>query len=133
MRRIILDPRLGAAEAFMDGDMRIERGDIMALIQLLRMNAPWDRGSTLEDRGPVGETIDWIRTRIDSFHRRRRSRANVAHHYDIGSHLYRLFLDSDLQYSRPYCPRAETTLKSAPARETAHNPPNPAPRPGPRG
>src|SRR3546814_10409641 len=26
MRRIILDPRLGAAEAFMDGDMRIERG-----------------------------------------------------------------------------------------------------------
>src|SRR3546814_10013221 len=50
MRRIILDPRLGAAEAFMDGDMRIERGDIMALIQLLRMNAPWDRGSTLEDR-----------------------------------------------------------------------------------
>src|SRR3546814_11338959 len=77
----------------------------MALIQLLRMNAPWDRGSTLEDRGPVGETIDWIRTRIDSFNRRGRSRANVAHPYDIGNALYRLFLDSDLQSSCAYWPR----------------------------
>src|SRR3546814_10082962 len=43
MRRVILDPRLGAAEAFMDGDLRIERGDIMELIQLFRMNTLWDR------------------------------------------------------------------------------------------
>src|SRR3546814_4959518 len=99
MRRIILDPRLGAAEAFMDGDMRIERGDIMALIQLLRMNAPWDRGSTLEDRGPVGETIDWIRTRIDSFNRRGRSRANVAHHYDIRSEEHTSELQSLMRNS----------------------------------
>src|SRR3546814_11225224 len=99
----------------MDGDMRFERGDIMALIKLLRMNAPWDRGSTLEDRGPVGETIDWIRTRIDSFNRRGRSRANVAHHYDIGNALYRLFLDSDLQYSCAYWPREEMTLEEAQA------------------
>src|SRR3546814_16570385 len=58
MRRIILDPRLGAAEAFMDGDLRIERGDIMALLPLLRLNAPWDPGSTPAARGTVGETIE---------------------------------------------------------------------------
>src|SRR3546814_19429091 len=29
MRRVILDPRHGAAEAFMAGDLRIERGEIM--------------------------------------------------------------------------------------------------------
>ena len=29
MRRIILDPRLGAAEAFMDGEMELVEGDIM--------------------------------------------------------------------------------------------------------
>ncbi len=120
MRRIILDPRLGAAEAFMDGDMRIERGDVMELIQLLRMNAPWDRGSTLKDRGPVGDTIDWIKTRIDSINRRGRSRANVAHHYDIGNDLYRLFLDSDLQYSCAYWPREDMTLEEAQAAKKAH-------------
>ncbi|MBB5707089.1 SAM-dependent methyltransferase [Sphingopyxis panaciterrulae] len=120
MRRVILDPRLGAAEAFMDGDLRIERGDIMELIQLFRMNTLWDRGSKLKDRSIAGEAADWIRTRIDSINRRGRSRANVAHHYDIGNDLYRLFLDSDLQYSCAYWPREDMTLEEAQAAKKAH-------------
>src|SRR4029450_9212881 len=32
----------------------------------------------------------------------RKSRKNVAHHYDIGNELYALFLDDDLQYSCAY-------------------------------
>ncbi|MFM9939385.1 MAG: class I SAM-dependent methyltransferase [Hyphomicrobiaceae bacterium] len=31
-----------------------------------------------------------------------RSRRNVAHHYDLDSRLYRLFLDQDMQYSCAY-------------------------------
>ncbi len=120
MRRIILDPRLGAAEAFMDGDMQIEQGDIMELIQLLRMNTPWDRGSKLKDRGPAGRALDWAKTRINSINRRGRSRANVAHHYDIGNDLYRLFLDSDMQYSCAYWPRTDMTLEEAQAAKKAH-------------
>src|SRR3546814_18621503 len=96
MRRVILDPRLGAAEAFMDGDLRIERGDIMELIQLFRMNTLWDRGSKLKDRSIAGEAADWIRTRIASINRRGRSRANVAHHYETGTDLYRPFPPSAL-------------------------------------
>src|SRR5690606_16956769 len=49
MRHVVLDPRLGAAEAFMDGDLIIENGDIMDLIHLLRANTPWDRGEKLKD------------------------------------------------------------------------------------
>ncbi|SNS55197.1 SAM-dependent methyltransferase [Sphingopyxis indica] len=120
MRRIVLDPRLGAAEAFMDGEMAIEQGDIMELIQLLRANTPWDRGSKLKDRGPVGEAMDWIKTRINSINRRSRSRANVAHHYDIGNDLYRLFLDADMQYSCAYWPREDMTLEEAQEAKKAH-------------
>ncbi|MDZ3833075.1 MAG: cyclopropane-fatty-acyl-phospholipid synthase family protein [Sphingopyxis sp.] len=120
MRRIIMDPRLGAAEAFMDGTMQLVQGDIMELVALLRMNAPWDRGGQLKDLGPVGHAADWVKTRINSINRRGRSRANVAHHYDIGNDLYRLFLDTDMQYSCAYWPRPGMTLDEAQDAKKAH-------------
>ena len=120
MRRIILDPRLGAAEAFMDGEMELVEGDIMELVALIRMNTPWDRGATLKDRTWAGEQVDWLKTRIGSINRRRRSRANVKHHYDIGNALYRLFLDEDMQYSCAYWPRPGMTLEEAQAAKKAH-------------
>lgn len=39
-RFIATHPRLGAGEAFMDGRLVIERGDILQLIALVRANAP---------------------------------------------------------------------------------------------
>ena len=44
VRDILLDPRLGAGEAYMDGRIVIERGDVMSLVQLIRANKPWERG-----------------------------------------------------------------------------------------
>ena len=38
-RDIVFDPRLSAAEAFMDGRLLIERGGIMELVELWRANA----------------------------------------------------------------------------------------------
>jgi cyclopropane-fatty-acyl-phospholipid synthase len=120
MRRVILDPRLGAAEAFMDGEMKLADGDIMALIGLLRMNTPWDRGAKLKDKTWLGRRVEGVKTRLGSVNRRRRSRANVQHHYDIGNDLYRLFLDADMQYSCAYWPRADMTLDEAQAAKKAH-------------
>jgi cyclopropane-fatty-acyl-phospholipid synthase len=120
MRRIILDPRLGAAESFMDADMRIEGGDIMDLIGLIRMNTPWDRGAALKDKTWLGRRADWVKTRIGSINRQRESRANVKHHYDIGNDLYRLFLDDDMQYSCAYWPRPDMTLEEAQVAKKAH-------------
>ncbi|WP_257543539.1 cyclopropane-fatty-acyl-phospholipid synthase family protein [Sphingopyxis sp. DBS4] len=120
MRRVILDPRLGAAEAFMDGEMELTDGDIMTLIGLLRMNTPWDRGAKLKDKTWLGRRIEGVKTRLGSVNRRRRSRANVQHHYDIGNDLYRLFLDADMQYSCAYWPRAGMTLDEAQAAKKAH-------------
>ncbi|MCW0200127.1 cyclopropane-fatty-acyl-phospholipid synthase family protein [Sphingopyxis sp.] len=120
MRRVILDPRLGAAEAFMDGEMELTEGDIMTLIGLLRMNTPWDRGAKLRDKTWLGRRVEGVKTRLGSVNRRRRSRANVQHHYDIGNDLYRLFLDADMQYSCAYWPRADMTLDEAQAAKKAH-------------
>lgn len=120
MRRIILDPRLGAAEAFMDGEMELVQGDIMDLIGLIRMNTPWDRGATLKDKSWFGQQADWVKTRIGSINRQRQSRANVAHHYDIGNDLYRLFLDDDMQYSCAYWSRPGMTLEEAQVAKKAH-------------
>jgi len=120
MRRIILDPRLGAAESFMDGDMQIEGGDIMDLIGLIRMNTPWDRGAALKGKTWLGRRADWVKTRIGSINRQRQSRANVRHHYDIGNDLYRLFLDDDMQYSCAYWPRPDMTLEEAQVAKKTH-------------
>src|SRR3546814_11447207 len=66
MRRILLDPRLGAAEAFMDGEMELVEGDIMELIALVRMNTPWDRGAKLLDKTWLGRRAEWVTTRNGS-------------------------------------------------------------------
>jgi len=120
MRRVILDPRLGAGESYMDGAMEVVEGDIMALIGLLRMNTPWDRGAKLKDKTWIGRQVDGLKTRIGSINRQRQSRANVAHHYDIGNDLYRLFLDADMQYSCAWWPRPDMTLDEAQIAKKAH-------------
>lgn len=120
MRRILLDPRLGAGEAFMDGEMELIEGDIMDLITLIRMNTPWDRGAKLKDKTWLGRRADGLKTRLGSINRQRQSRANVKHHYDIGNDLYRLFLDDDMQYSCAYWSRENMTLEEAQAAKKAH-------------
>ena len=52
-RDIVLDPRLGAAEAFMDGRLTLQQGGIMELVELLRANTPWDRGGSIGPPSPL--------------------------------------------------------------------------------
>src|SRR3546814_7944561 len=48
------------------------------------------------------------------------SRRNVAHHYDLSSDLYRLFLDDDLQYSCAYFARPDYSLEEAQLAKKQH-------------
>ena len=48
------------------------------------------------------------------------SRRNVAHHYDVGNDLYRLFLDDDLQYSCAYFTDPANSLEQAQSDKKAH-------------
>tara|TARA_R110002126_G_scaffold50089_13_gene138133 strand:- start:6013 stop:7311 length:1299 start_codon:yes stop_codon:yes gene_type:complete len=102
IRQILLDPRLGAAESFMDGRLIVEEGDIMQLVELLRANRPFERGGELREPGIFKKARDYAAASVDRFNFRGRAKRNVAHHYDIGNDLYELFLDDDLQYSCAY-------------------------------
>jgi cyclopropane-fatty-acyl-phospholipid synthase len=62
-----------------------------------------------------------ISHRLESVNHARSSKANVAHHYDIGNALYRLFLDTEhMQYSCAYWPRDDLTVEQAQEAKLAH-------------
>jgi cyclopropane-fatty-acyl-phospholipid synthase len=119
-RRVALEifrnPRLRFGELYMDGRLTIEDGTILDLLRLVVGAKPWEQGS----RKALGKgKIGWLRTLL----RRnpvRKSRSNVAHHYDIGNELYALFLDDDLQYSCAYFTDPDNSLEQAQADKKAH-------------
>ncbi len=123
-RQILLDPRLGAAETFMDGRLIVEQGDIMELVQLLRANRPFERGGVLQEPNIFKKFRDLAAGNLDRINLPGRSKDNVAHHYDIGNDLYQLFLDDDLQYSCAYWDfdrhGSDMTLEQAQADKKAH-------------
>ena len=120
-RRILTDPRIGAAEAFMDGQLVLDEGDIMELVQLLRANAPWDRGGEVKETSPLKMAAGKAITLIDGINRAASAKKNIAHHYDIGNALYKLFLDVEhMQYSCAYWPEAGMSLEQAQTAKLAH-------------
>jgi cyclopropane-fatty-acyl-phospholipid synthase len=120
-RDIILDPRLGAAEAFIDGRLLIEDGDVMGLVSLLRANSPWDKGGDFARASRIKRLINRASFAAEQINNRVGSKQNVAHHYDIGNALYALMLDGEhWQYSCAYWPQADMTLGEAQTAKLAH-------------
>ncbi|GLV24297.1 SAM-dependent methyltransferase [Sphingobium sp. Cam5-1] len=121
---IIKDPRLGMAEAYIDGRVGIEGGGIMELISLIRANNSWESGKSISDKGRLKRGFKSIRQTLWRANHRARSKANVAHHYDLSGALYALFLDRDRQYSCAYFPdadnEAEISLEQAQEDKKAH-------------
>lgn len=119
-RAILRDPALGAAETFMDGRTVIERGDILALLHLITANNRWEEATGNLNPGWLKRGIDNVRFRLDRINMARRSKRNVAHHYDLSARLYDLFLDADRQYSMAYFTDPANSLEQAQADKKAH-------------
>ncbi len=120
-RDIIMDPRLGAAEAFMDGRLIVEEGDIMGLVTLLRVNNPWDKGGDIGPPSLLRRMFNRASFAAEKVNNRISSKSNVAHHYDIGNDFYRLMLDEEhWQYSCAYWPSDDITLGEAQTAKLAH-------------
>jgi cyclopropane-fatty-acyl-phospholipid synthase len=115
--RILRNPALGFGEAYMDGGLIIEDGDIRDLLELIAFNLAWQEDG-------AAQALRWRPRRLgalwDTLNWKRRARRNVAHHYDLSTDFFRLFLDSDLQYSCAYFPDAEMSLDEAQAAKKAH-------------
>jgi len=120
-RDIVLDPRLGAGEAYMDGRIVMERGGVMELVELVQANNRWEKRGKLMAPSLRRKITGQLAFLARSFNKPGSSKRNVAHHYDIGNDLYKLMLDADhMQYSCAYWPRDDMTLEQAQEAKLAH-------------
>jgi len=116
-RAIAADPQGGLGDAYMNGQLEFEEGDIWDLLDLGGRNLP-DRSD--ERHGLLQMAMLAARRRLQQWNDRAASKSNVAHHYDISNDLYRRFLDADMQYSCAYYARPDMTLEEAQAAKKTH-------------
>jgi len=93
----------------------------MQLVQLLRMNKPWESGAGLMEPSLLRRVGGHLKFLATSFNEARSAKRNVAHHYDIGNDLYRMMLDAaHMQYSCAYWAPGIETLDDAQEAKLAH-------------
>jgi cyclopropane-fatty-acyl-phospholipid synthase len=116
-RAIALNPRLSLGEAFMDGRLTVEDGDIYSFLEFCAHN---------ELRLPTSSwltiiyQVERLLRRFQQFNPVGKARDNVAHHYDLSGRLYELFLDSDRQYSCAYFRTNNDSLEAAQDNKKQH-------------
>jgi cyclopropane-fatty-acyl-phospholipid synthase len=118
---IARDPRLGAGEAYMDGRMVVDRGDVRDLIMLIQSNAPFEGGGhELRPKGLIRRTAENAISKLDQMNSKRRASRNAAHTYNLTRELYELFLDEDRQYTCAYWTDLGNSLEQAQLDKKAH-------------
>ena len=115
--QLLKNPRLGLGETYMDGRLVIEDGSMLDLLELITTSNRWEDGGRgkAASKGKLAAAKAFFR-RNDP----RRSRRNVAHHYDLSDELYDTFLDGDRQYSCAYYTSPGNSLEQAQADKKAH-------------
>lgn len=117
---IVRNPALGAGEGYMDRRYTVDNDDIMGLVELVQANTRWESGRPLARPGLVRRIGAGLIGKLDRINQRARSKANVAHHYDLSGRLYELFLDKDRQYSCGYFTDPGNSLDRAQEDKKAH-------------
>ncbi len=110
MQKLLLYPDLYFGEAYMDGSLVIENGNITEFLDLAFKNI--GRGN-INSYGAVIKKLRGTYRYLTSFNKIVKSKENVAHHYDISEKLYDLFLDENRQYSCAYFKNENDTLEQA--------------------
>lgn len=102
---------LALGEGYMDGTLTIEEGgDIYDCLSFCAVNSKKSSFLPLET---FTDNLATLRRFLHVKNPIRRSKWNVAHHYDLSEDLYRLFLDQDMQYSCAYFKDLEDELETA--------------------
>lgn len=114
--KLMLNPDLALGEAYMEGGLTFERGDLFGLLDLVGKNVLLHRRGP----GPIMRALTHAMSLLSQLNDRRASRRNVAHHYDLSTDLYRRFLDEDMQYSCAYFQRPDMTLEQAQKAKKIH-------------
>lgn len=114
---VLLDPELKFGEAYVDGTLVVEQGTITDVLSVVF-------AQRRDGKPPLWARLQWLirylYRRLRQFNPPKRSRRNVAHHYDLHGQLYALFLDADRQYSCAYFETPDQTLDDAQIAKKRH-------------
>jgi len=114
-RRILRNPELALGEIYTEGSFIVENGSIVDVLAILM-----DQPQAVPQWARAQWWFRYVARHLRQFNLRGRARHNVAHHYDLDSRLYSLFLDSDKQYSCAYFEYADMTLDDAQLAKKRH-------------
>lgn len=116
-RAIAIDPALALGEAYMSGRAEITEGSIYDLLALALRNSRVSR-QPLALR--LATHTRYAFRHLAPHNSQARARRNVVSHYDIDDRIYRLFLDSDWQYSCAYFESPDADLETAQRAKQRH-------------
>ena len=115
--KLLIYPDLYFGEAYTDGKITFENGDISEFLNLALQNIGRKKTNS------ISEFINSIRGSyryLTNFNFIKKSKMNVAHHYDISDELYFLFLDPLKQYSCAYFKNSSESLEEAQKNKINH-------------
>ena len=115
--KLATNPDLYFGEAYMDGDLVVERGSFADMMELLGYNIHL-LGENPNPR--LGQLLSSAVGLVSGRNGLKRARDNVAHHYDLSGALYRTFLDGDMQYSCAYLRHPDDDIEAAQLAKKEH-------------
>jgi cyclopropane-fatty-acyl-phospholipid synthase len=115
--KILYNPYLYLAEAYMHGQLTIEQGTLDDLQQLIGLNQKYIRSFPASK---FHARLRYVLRKLWQDNSMVKARRNVSHHYDISNDLYKLFLDKDMQYSCAYFRSPTDTLEQAQQNKKNH-------------
>jgi len=75
---IVRDPRLGMAEAYIDGRVTIEGGGILEFLSMVRANNPWESGRSIDAKNVLARGLGTVRQKLWRANHKARAKANRA-------------------------------------------------------
>lgn len=113
---LLSSPHIAIAEAYVNGDLVMEEGTLRDFLFIMGLSA------MVHDEGKFASFSRFVHSIVagwQHYNPVHRSKANVAHHYDLSGELYDQFLDEHRQYSCAYFEGNET-LEQAQEKKMHH-------------
>ena len=115
--KLFIYPDLYFGEAYTDGTLEIENGSLTDFLEITMKNIGRNEINIF---GKILKKIRGTYRYLTNFNIAKKSKDNVAHHYDISDDLYDLFLDPKRQYSCAYFKSENESLETAQNNKIEH-------------
>jgi cyclopropane-fatty-acyl-phospholipid synthase len=116
-RRLLWRPAMAVGEAYMDGSLTVDGGDVYPLLDLINRNT-FRAGYNPLVR--LHHALAWPVRLLSGSNSLKRARRNAAYTYDLDAEFYRLFLDKHMQYTCAYFVKRDMRLDDAQEEKMLH-------------